>query len=119
MYQATKTTITDLINQLSAAHSCCPEAKQAAQDYLAAIDTPNELTAAQRLLAELAQDIVLVDDLIAFARSESANQLFGTEGAKNLAAHGQALKAGGVPYCDCPACTAALAILKLGEDLLV
>ena len=67
---------------------------------------------------ELEEDLVTVDQLIAFAESDEGRQVFGAEAAPGVAAHGREIKAAGAKYCDCPACAAAAAILEK-KDLLL
>ena len=71
-----------------------------------------------RLIAELEADIVTVDGLIAFAGSEAGEKVFGTEKAKEVAAHAEEIKAAGAKYCDCPACAAVEAILEKKDQIL-
>jgi hypothetical protein len=110
--------VKDRTAELTAAPSCCKEAKEAAAKWLAAAGTPAEKEETARYLQELAEDITPIDGLIAFANSDYAAKEFGPEGAKNLAAHAADIKAKGAKYCDCAACTAALAILNKKEELL-
>ena len=63
-------------------------------------------------------DIVTVDGLIAFAGSEAGEKVFGTEKAKEVAAHAEEIKAAGAKYCDCPACAAVEAILEKKDQIL-
>jgi hypothetical protein len=51
-----------------------------------------------------------VDELAAFAAG-AAKDIMGEEAAAGMLAHAQELKAQGVKYCDCPACTAAHELL--------
>ena len=95
---------------LMAAPSCSQEARQAAQDWLDALGTDREAAQTQAYLRELEEDLVTVDQLIAFAQSAAGRQVFGPE-ADSVAAHGRALKEAGARFCDCPACQAAAAIL--------
>ena len=69
------------------------------------------------LIAELEQDIVTVDGLIAFAGSEAGAKVFGEEMAGKVKAHGEELKEAGAKYCDCPACAAVAAILEKKEEM--
>lgn len=94
------------------APSCCQEAKAAAQAWLDAVGTAKEAEATAAYIAELERDIMPVDMLIQFAESEQGIQIFGSDRAKAIADHGRELKAKGAVYCDCPACTAAAAILE-------
>ena len=60
-----------------------------------------------------------VDNLIAFAESETGAKVFGgEEAAKGVAEHGRQIKAAGAKYCDCPACAAVEAILEKKEEML-
>ena len=53
-----------------------------------------------------------IDNLISFAGSEAGAALFGADTAANIAVHAKEIKAAGAKFCDCPACTPALAILR-------
>ena len=77
---------------------------------------PGEAAQTQAYLQELEEDLVTVDELIAFAQSAAGRQVFGPEAA-NVAAHGRALKEAGARFCDCPACQAAAAILTETDRL--
>lgn len=110
--------VTQKVNELMQAPSCCPEAKETAKNWLDAVGTDKEAEAAKSLIAELEADIMPIDGLIAFAGSEAGAQVFGAETAKNVLAHGQELKASGAKYCDCAACAACEAILEKKDDIL-
>ena len=71
----------------------------------------------KKYIAELEEDIVTVDGLIAFARSEAGAKVFGAD-APNVAKHGEEIKAAGAKYCDCPACAAVEAILSKKAEML-
>lgn len=105
--------------ELMQAPSCSQEAKDAAQAWLNSAGTEKEAEETARYIAELEEDIVSVDGLIAFAESEMGSKVFGgEEAAKEVAAHGRKIKEEGAKYCDCPACAAVEAILdKKGEML--
>ena len=107
-----KQILIEKIKAMAAAPSCCPELKAAVKAYLDAVGTAQEKIAAQNLIAEIKEDITTVDDLVPFAHSEQAVQLFGAEGAKKFAAHADALKASGAKYCDCGACAPGVEILQ-------
>ncbi len=107
----TKTELTQKVNDVIAAPSCCPELKAVAQAYLAALGTAGEADAAKALLAELEEDVSSIDGLIGFAESERGKSFFGAEKAAGLAAAAKKAKADGTKYCICPACTAGGAIL--------
>ena len=104
--------------ELMAASSCCQEAKDAAQAWLNAVGTEKEAEETGKYIAELEEDIITVDGLIAFAGSEAGKNKFGAEMAAGLAKHGQELKAAGAKYCDCPARAAAEAILSKKDEML-
>ena len=113
-----KNYVVEKVRELIAAPTCCAEAKAAGQNWLDAIGTEGEAEAAKKLIAELEADIVTVDGLIAFASSEAGAKVFGgAEKAKEVAAHGEAIKAAGAKYCDCPACAAVEAILAKKDEI--
>ena len=113
-----KQTLIEKATAMMAAYSCCAELKQATQNYLDAVGTPDEKIAAKNLLAEIEEDITPIDGLVAFAHSAHAVEIFGAEGAKKFAAHADELKASGAKFCDCGACAPALEILQNKEILL-
>ena len=113
-----KQTLNEKIKQMAEAYSCCPELKAAVQAYFDALGTPDEKSAAQNLLAELEEDITPIDNLVTFAHSQHAVDIFGVEAQKKFAAHADELKTSGAKYCDCPACTRALEILENKAVLL-
>lgn len=118
MNQNAKEYVTEKVKDLMNAFSCCAEAKEAGQNWLDAVGTDKEAEQTKNLIAELEADIMPVDTLIAFADSEGGAKVFGTEKAKEVAAHGREIKAAGAVYCDCPACAASAAILSKKEELL-
>jgi len=98
----------DLIN----APSCSKEAKDAAQKWLDAVGTENEKVQTKKYIEELEEDIMPIDGLIGFLSSEASIQLFGADTADKMLKHAKELKASNAQYCDCPACSAAAAILE-------
>ena len=73
----------------------------------------------KQYIAELEEDIMPVDNLIAFAETEMGAKVFGgEEAAKGVAAHGREIKAAGAKYCDCPACAAVEAILEKKDQMV-
>ena len=99
--------------ELIVAPSCSAEAKEAAQAWIAAVGTDKQAE------AEMEEDIIPIDGLIAFAESDAGAKVFGgAEKAKGVAEHGREIKAAGAKYCDCPACAAVEAILSKKEELL-
>ena len=113
MDQTVRDYVVEQTHRLMEAFSCSGEAKEAAQAWLAALGTDREAEETRKYVQELEEDLVTVDQLIAFAESDEGRQVFGAE-----AAHGREIKAAGAKYCDCPACAAAAAILEK-KDLLL
>ena len=74
-------TIRELTEDLLAAPSACAEVKETAQNYLDAIGGENEAAAAKTFVAELEEDIMPIDGLIAFAESDMGAKVVGEEGA--------------------------------------
>lgn len=97
---------------------CCEEAKAAGQAFLDALGTEKEAEKTKALIEELELDIMPVDELIGFAKSEAGAKVFGEETAKGVAAHGEEIKAAGAKYCDCEACAPVEAILKRKDEIL-
>lgn len=110
--------VVEKTHELINAPSCSKEAKQAAQNWLDAIGTDNQLAETKKYMAELEADIMPIDGLIAFANSEMGVKVFGEEMAKNVLAHAQDIKAKGAKYCDCPACKSVADILAKKEQML-
>lgn len=111
-------TIRELTEDLLAAPSACAEVKETAQAYLDAIGTEKEAATAKTFVAELEEDIMPLDGLIAFAESDMGAKVFGEEGAKNILIHAKDRKAAGEKYCDCPACAACEALLNQKDQIL-
>lgn len=97
--------------------TCSSETKEAANVWLNAVDTENEAEETKKYIAELEEDIMPIDTLIGFAESEAGAQVFGTDKAKDVAAHAKEIKSNGAKYCDCPACAAVAAILEKKDQL--
>ena len=110
-------TIRELTEDLLAAPSACAEIKETAQAYLDAVGTDKEAAAAKTFVAELEEDIMPIDGLIAFAESDMGAKVFG-EGVANILAHAKDRKAAGEKYCDCPACAACEALLNQKNQIL-
>lgn len=51
------------VHELIAAPSCCAEAKEAGNNFIKALGTPNEKDAAKALINELSDDVTSVDGL--------------------------------------------------------
>ena len=101
--------LTSGAEELLAAPSACPEAKKAAETFLQSEKTEADCDA---LIAEAKADIMPIDGLLAFAKSDAAKDIFG-DGAAKFLAHAEELKGSGALYCDCPACRACAKILGL------
>ena len=117
MEQNVKEYIAQKVKELIEAPSCCAEAKAAGTAWLEALGTDKEAEATKDLIAELEQDIIPIDGLIAFAGSDAGVQVFGEEKAKAIEAHAKEIKEEGAIYCDCPACAAVASILEKKEEL--
>jgi hypothetical protein len=112
MENETRKFIIEKTQELMSAPSCSREAKEAAQHWLEAVESEGEIEATKKYLLELESDIMPIDILIAFAESSKGIEVFGTEMAAAILAHAKQIKSAGAQYCDCPACTAAAAILE-------
>lgn len=108
--------IAEKVKELIAAPSCCAEARTAAENWLNA-PKPERAKAAERLIAELEADLMTLDDVIAFMGTDIAAEHLGKGTAENILEHAKEVKSKGAVYCDCPACTAAKAILDNKNEL--
>ena len=117
MSQTGKEYVMEKARELMDAHTCCAEAREAIQAWLDAIGTDKEAEMAENLIAELEEDLMPVEQLIAFAESEAGAGVFGDK-AGEVAAHGRTIREAGGKYCDCPACAAVEAILEKKGELL-
>lgn len=97
---------------------CCDELKEAAQAWLDSIGTDKQKDAGERYVAELQDSIVSVDGMLAFLPTKAAKAKFGEETSNKFYEHAKELKAQGIANCDCPACTAASAVLELKDEIL-
>lgn len=105
--------ITAKTQDLLAAPSANPTLKKAAQAWLDA-DDKDAATAAY--VDALKQGVSTIDELLGFAESDTAVQILGADGAAQLLGHAKDIHAKGAEFCDCPACTADLAILHEVES---
>jgi hypothetical protein len=110
--------IIENVKAVIAAPSCCPELKEVAQNYLKALNTVAEKEAAKKLVAELEEDVLSIDVVLAFASSPVGAKVFGEEKATAFAAQAKKVKADGGKYCFCPACTAGKKVLDMKDVLL-
>ena len=117
MTENVKAYVTEKTKELIAAASCSAEAKEAANAWLEAVGTEKEAEVTKNYIAELEEDIMPIDGLIAFAGSDMGSKVFG-EAAKGVLAHAEEIKAAGAKYCACPACAACEAILSKKDEML-
>ncbi len=110
--------VVEKTHEMMEAYSCSQEAKDAAKVWLDAVGTDREEEATKAYIEELEQDIMPLDNLIAFAESDMGAQVFGADKTKEVAAHAKEIKAAGAKYCDCPACAAVEAILEKKDQML-
>lgn len=99
------------VEALIEAPSCCAELKSCAQKYIAALGSEGEKEAAKALIAELEADVMPIEAVIGFFRSEAGKAKFGEELADKIAGHAESVKAQGGAWCDCPACAPGRDIL--------
>lgn len=108
--------INELVKNVAGASSCCAELKAAAEAYLNA-DAEAKKDAAAALVKELEEDVMTVDEVIAFFMSDAAAEHFGKETAGQILAGMKEHKANGGKFCNCPACAAGAAVLENKELL--
>ena len=109
--------IVEKTKELIGAPTCCDEAKAAAQAWLDAVGTENQAAETERYFAELEEDIMPIENLIAFSDSDAGIEYFGAEAAADIAAHAKEIQKNGAKYCDCPACAAIEAIFEKREEI--
>jgi len=112
-----KSVIIEKTKELLNTH-CYAGLKTAANEWLEAVGTDKEKEAAKKYVDMLEESIVDIDTVINLFSSEAGIKKFGAEKATEIASHAKEIKAKGAKWCDCPACTAALEVLKYKEDLL-
>ena len=113
-----KQTLLKKLKEIEASPSCYIKLRHMIKRYFNALNTSNEKSVAEDLIEELKADVVRIEQLIIFAHSNSAIEMFGAERAKIFAANADALKARGAKYCNCRACTLGLEVLEHKEVLL-
>jgi len=118
MTQETRNFVTEKVNAVIAAPSCCSELKEVAMEWLQAAGSDHEEAATRALVHELEEDVNTIDDTLAFFESPAAAAAFGAETAKGMAAQAREHKAGGGKYCFCAACANGVAILDIKDRLL-
>ena len=115
MEQGTRDYIVAKTKEMMAVDYCCAEARAAGEAFLKVAGTAEEDVQIKAYVAELKEDVLSLDDLIAFAKSDRAVAYCGEEDAKQMLAHAEESKAAGAKFCDCEACSAALAIIDKVE----
>lgn len=106
-----------LVKEIMAAPSCCADLKEAAGAWLAAVGTAGQKAAAEKLLAELKEDVSDIDHVIGFFGSEAGKGYFGVEKAAALLKAAQDAKAAGGKYCICEACQKGAQVLENPDGL--
>lgn len=109
--------LTEKTRALIDAPTCSSETKEAAKRWLDAVGTDAEAEETKKYIAELEEDIMPIDTLIAFAGSEQGISYFGAEAAAGIAAHAKEIKAAGARYSDCPACAIVEEILRQKSEI--
>lgn len=97
---------------------CYERLRAAANEWLESLGTDKEKKASENYVAALKDSIVDIDSVINLFSSDMGIEKFGAEKAAQIASHAKEIKAKGAKWCDCPACTAAMEVLKYEEDLL-
>ena len=114
----TRDYVTEKVNAIMAAPSCCSELKEICMEWIQAAGSSAEDAATRALLHELEDDVCTIDDVMDFFDSPAAAIALGEEDAKALLAQAREHKAKGGTHCFCPACTAGKAIRDIREQLL-
>ena len=115
MEQGTRDYIVAKTKEMIAVDYCCEEAKAAGEAFLKAAGTAEEDAQMKAYVAELKEDLLSIEELIAFAKSENAVKCFGEDDAREMLKHAEERKAAGEKFCDCEACAAAAAIIDRVE----
>lgn len=93
------------VDEMLAAPSASAATKKAAQTWKDAIASGKDAeTATDTLLDAISEHQTTIDDLIAFASSDTGKQVFGEEGAAKMVAHSEKRKEAGARFCGCAAC---------------
>lgn len=106
--------LTEKVNAIKNAPSCCAELKKVCEEWL----EKQNLEATQKLIDELKADVQPIEMVIQFFQSETAANIFGKEQAQAILQHAQDVKAQGGKWCDCPACANGRVVLDHAEHLL-
>ncbi len=104
--------LAEMTEKLISMDHTVPEIKEAGQKWLDTMtDSKTNGPAAEAYIAALEDGVLTIDELCGFMSSPAAKGAFGDK-LPEMQAHVNELKASGVKYCDCEACTLALQILK-------
>lgn len=109
--------IVDNTKKLLSTH-CYEGLKVAANDWLNSLGTDKEKEASKKYVELLEESIVDIDTVINLFSSDMGIEKFGADKAAEIANHAKEIKAKGAKWCDCPACSAAMEVLKYKDDLL-
>ncbi len=112
-----KTEVVRIVTSMIAAPSCCQELKSAGRNYLNAVGTDAEKTAAAALLQQLESDVQTLDQTIPLLESELGAKLFGAERARTMAEQARTARADGAKWCTCPACSEGSKLLENADAL--
>ena len=103
--------ITAKLNQMMSAEYCCEELKQAGKQWIHACHTNELPQVTERLIQELQESILPIDDLIRYCKAQREDWFSSAAEASELLAHAEELRARGEQYCDCEACKTAQELL--------
>lgn len=113
-----KKALLEKLKDIAASPSCYVDLRDMIKKYFDALGTADEKVAVENLIDELKADVVRIEQLVLFAHSNNAIEMFGAARAKIFAANADALKASGAKYCNCFACTQGLEVLQHKDILL-
>ena len=115
--KAIRASVADKVKELAAIPYICDDLRNKCNAWLDTMEDGEANAAATKaLIEELYEDVMTVDDVIAFFGSEEGKAHFGDKAAEMLS-HAEGLKAAGKKYCDCPACSLGEAILEKKDYL--
>ena len=115
----TKEELKAIATKVVEAPSCYAGLKDLIDAWQKAVGTPDEKSAAQKMLAGLKECVTPIDGLIAFAKSATGEQVFGgKEAAAATVKAAEDAKAKGEDTCICPACQNGKILLAHEKELL-
>ena len=104
--------IAEKVRGLIEAQYCCDDLAILAEEWLESIDTDQFDVKTERLITELEEDIMPIDELIHNCEICRPDWFSSKEEADELLKHAKTIKESGGIYCDCEACTLALEALE-------